>query len=84
MERPFRDLFRDLSKVWNENGISLGTKLKIFKSIVISTLTYGCESRKDLREIEERVRCFESGCLRKILKIRWFDRAAEEELRRKR
>ena len=72
-----------MSNVWNENAISLRTKLKIFNSIVISILTYGCESWKGLNEIEKRLRCFESGCLRKLLNIRWFDRVSEEELRRR-
>ena len=75
--------FRDLSKVRNEDGISLQTKLKIFNSIVVSILTYVCESWKGLKEIEERLRCFENGCLRKILKISWFDRVGGDEHRRR-
>lgn len=75
--------FRNMVKVWNENGMSLRTKLKLFNSIVLSVLLYGSESWKGLREIEERVRRFESGCLRKIMKIRWFDMVSEQELRRR-
>ena len=72
-----------MEKVRNENGMSLRTKLKLFNSIVLSVLLYGSESWKGLREIEERVRRFESVCLRKIMKIRWFDMVSEEELRRR-
>ena len=36
-----------------------------------------------MKEIEERVRRFERGCLRNILKIRWFEIVSEEELRRR-
>ena len=75
--------FRNMERVWNENGMTLRTKLKLFNSIVLSVLLYGCESWKGLREIEERVRRFESGCLRKIMKIRWFEMVSEEELRRR-
>ena len=75
--------FRDLAKVWNENGTSLRAKLKIFNSIVISLLTYDCESLNGLKEIEERLRRFERGYLRKIVKIIWFDRVNEEQLRRR-
>ena len=75
--------FRNMEKVWNEDGMSLRTKLKLFNSIVLSVLMYGCETWKGLTEIEERVRRFESGCLRKILKIRWYDMVSEEELRRR-
>ena len=76
--------FRTMSNVWNEDGISVKTKLKLLNSIVMSVLMYGCESWKGLREIEERVRRFESGCLRKIMKIRWFDMVSENELRERR
>ena len=75
--------FRMLNNVWNAHNISLSTKLKLFNSIVISVLIYGCESWKGLKEVENRVRRFESGCLRKILKIRWFDHVSEVELRRR-
>ena len=75
--------FRTLNKVWNAQNISLSTKLKLFSSIVISILIYGCESWKGLKEIENRVRRFESGCLRKIMNIRWFDHVSEVELRRR-
>ena len=69
--------------MWKEDRISLATKLKIFNAIVISVLLCGCESWKGLKESEERVRRFESNCLRRILKIRWYDHVSEEELRRR-
>ena len=36
--------FRMLQKVWNANNITQSTKLKLFNSIVVSVLLYGCES----------------------------------------
>ena len=75
--------FNYLKNVWKEDRISLATKLKLFNAIVISVLLYGCESWKGLKESEERVRRFESNCLRRILKIRWYDHVSEEELRRR-
>ena len=74
---------KNKEKVWIEDGMSLLTKLKLFNSVVPSVLLYGCESWKELREFEERVRRFESGCLRKIMKRRLFDMVTEEELRRR-
>ena len=75
--------FRTMENVWNESGMSLPTKLRLFNSIVLSVLLYGSESWKGLRQIEERVRRFESICLRKILNIRWYDMVSEQELRRR-
>ena len=45
--------FRNMVRVWNESGLSLRTKLKIFNSIVLSVLLYACKSWKWLKEIEE-------------------------------
>ena len=30
--------------VWDRNGISLDTKLKVYKTVVLSTLLYACET----------------------------------------
>ena len=73
--------FRNMSKVWNNGTISLKTKIKLYDSIVTSILLYGSESWKGLKEIEERFRRFESGCLRKIMKVRWYEHKSEVEIR---
>ena len=75
--------FNCLNKVWKEERLSLSTKLRLFNAIVVSVLLYGCDSWKGLQEIEERVRRFESNCLRKIMKIRWHEHVSEEELRQR-
>ena len=69
--------------MWKQDRISIATKLKLFNAIVISVLLYGCESWKGLKEVEDRIRRFESNCLRRIMKIRWYDHVSEEELRRR-
>ena len=51
--------FESLEKVWNDDGMSLCSKLNIFNNIVLSMLLYGAESWKGLREIEERKRSFQ-------------------------
>ena len=67
-------VFRKMGKVWSEDSMSLRIKLKLLLcSTVLSVLTYGCESWKNLRGIEEQVRRFKSGCLRKFMKIIWYD-----------
>ena len=32
------------SRVWNQNGLRLQTKLKVYKAIVLTNLLYGCET----------------------------------------
>ena len=73
--------FRTMSNVWSEHRISARITLMFLNSIAMSVLVYGCESMKVLRELKDRVRRFRSGCLRKIMKIIWYDTVSEEELR---
>ena len=61
----------------------LKTKLKLFNGTVISILLYGCETWKGLKEVETKIRVFESNCLRKIMNIKWYERVTEEEVRRR-
>ena len=69
-----RTAFRNMEKLWNKDGMSLSTKLKLFNILVLFVLSYDCVTWKELKEIEERVRGFGSGFLRKNLKIRWYDK----------
>ena len=73
--------FNSMKNVWSSTGVTQKTKIKLFNAIVMSVLLYGCESWKGLRDIELRVRRFESNCLRKIMNIRWFDHISEQEVR---
>ena len=75
--------FRNMSKVWSNGTISLRTKIRLYDSIITSILLYGSESWKGLKEIEERVRIFESGCLRRIMNVRWYEHVSENEIRRR-
>ena len=70
-------------KIWENSGKRMCPKLKLFNSIVILILLYGCESWIGLREIKDRVRRSESRCLWTIMKIRLCDMVGEEELRRR-
>ena len=62
--------FRNMGKVWNEGDLPLCTTLKIFNSFSRFVLMSRCESWQCFREAEERVKRFESDCLREIIKIR--------------
>ena len=46
-------------------------------------LLYGSNSWKGIKEVEDRIRRFDSKCLRRIMKIHLFDHVSEEELRRR-
>ncbi|BHF85830.1 hypothetical protein SprV_1002900300 [Sparganum proliferum] len=46
------------SKVWNRHGLQLGTKLKMYKAVILPTLLYGSETRQ--------LNHFHLSCLRRI------------------
>ena len=72
-------VFSKMKNVWNNRGLSLKSKLKMFNGTVTSISLYGCETWKGLKEVETKVRVFESNCLRKITDIKWYEHITEGE-----
>ncbi|CAH8492886.1 unnamed protein product [Dicrocoelium dendriticum] len=70
-------------RVWNNHQLSIGTKLMVYKSMVLSVLLYGSETwtmyRRDVRYLER----FHQQCLRRILRIGWGARVADTEVLRR-
>ena len=63
--------FAFIRNFWKAKKISTKTKIKIFKSNVISTLLYGSESWKITKSISHKLEVFQNKCLRRNLKIFW-------------
>ena len=69
-------------KVWNSGVYRRKTKMRIFKSNVISVLLYGCSTWKMTEADEHQLDVFLHTCLRRILRIYWPTRVSNEEVRR--
>ena len=65
------------------NNISLGSKVKLMRSLVISIFLYACESWTLTAELEKRTQAFEMRCYRRLLSISYKDHVTNEEVRRK-
>ena len=72
-----------LKPIWRENNISLGSKVKLMCSLVISIFLYACESWTLTAELEKRTQAFEMRCYRRLLNISYKDHVTNEEVRRK-
>ena len=76
-----------LKPIWRDNNISLGSKVKLMRSLVISIFLYfhisACESRTLTAELEKRTQGFEMRCYRRLLNISYKDHVTNEEVRRK-
>ena len=66
--------------VWESRGISLATKLKVYRAVVLTTLHYGCETWTLYRRHERQINHFHLRCLRNLLRIRWQDRVPDTEV----
>jgi hypothetical protein len=67
-------------KVWNRRGISLQTKLKVYKAVVIPTLLYGCETWTVYSRHANKLNHFHLTNLRKLLKIKWQDKIPNSDV----
>ena len=72
-----------LKPIWRDNNISLGSKVKLMRSLVISIFLYACESWTLTAELEKRTQAFEIRCYRRLLNISYKDHVTNEEVRRK-
>ena len=67
-------------KVWERRGISLKTKLKVYRAVVFTTLIYGCETWTAYQRHEQQINRFHLRCLRNLLHIRWQDKVPDTEV----
>ena len=72
--------FAMLKTVWRSQQLSTHTKIRIFKSNVLSVLLYGSECWKTTTTIEKKLDVFQTKCLRRILQIFWPNRITNEEV----
>ena len=54
-----------LKPIWRDNNISLESKVKLMRFLVISIFLYACESWTLTAELEKRTQAFEMRCYRK-------------------
>ena len=71
---------RLVRRLWTNNGISLGTKIAVYKAAVITSLLYGCETwtlnKRQIKCLEK----FHQATLRKIARIKWFHKVTNYEV----
>ena len=60
--------------IWARSGIRLNTKLKVYRSVVLPTLFYACETWTVYLRHAKRLNHFHTSCFRRLLKIKWQDR----------
>ena len=66
--------------VWERRGITLKTKIKVYRAAVLTILLYGCETWTSYRRHERQMNHFHLKCLRNLLQIRWQDKVPDTEV----
>ena len=72
-----------LEPIWRDNNISLGSKVELMRSLVISIFMYACESWTLTAELEKRTQAFEVRSYRRLLNISYKDHVNNEDVHRK-
>ena len=72
-----------LKPVWNDRSISVSSKIRLMRSLVISVFPYACESWTFTAELQRRIQAVGMICYRKILHISYKDHITNEEVRAK-
>ena len=62
-----------LKKIWSYNNVKTATKIRLYKSLVVSVLTYECENWTLKAESERRIATCELKFFGRILKISYRD-----------
>ena len=75
--------FGMLRNIWKCTNFSTGTKMRIFKSNVMSVLLYGSECWKTTSMIEQKLEVFQNKCLRRIVRVFWPNVISNDDLLKK-
>ena len=66
--------------VWERRGISIETKLKVYKAVVLTSLMYASETWTVYRRHAKRLNHFHTTSLRKLFGIKWQDKVTDTEV----
>ena len=70
-----------LKIIWRDKKISLASKVKLRRTLILSTFLYACESWTLTAEIERRIQALEMRCYRRLLNISYKDYVTNKEVR---
>ena len=69
--------------VWERSGLSLDTKLQVYRAVVIPSLLYACETWTVYSRHAKQLNAFHMRCLRTLLHITWRDKVPDTEVQQR-
>ena len=70
-----------LKIIWRDKNISPASKIKLMRTLMLSTFLYACENWTLTAEIERRIKALDMRCYRRLLNISYKDHVMNEEVR---
>ena len=70
-----------LKTIWRDKKISLASKVKLMRTLILSTYIHACESWTLTAEIERRIQALEMRCYRRLLNISYKNHVTNEAVR---
>ena len=70
-----------LKIIWRDKNISHASKVKLMRTLILSTFFFACESWILTAEIDRRIQALEMRCYRRLLNISYKDHVTNEEVR---
>ena len=69
-----------LKIIWRDKNISLASKVKLMRTLILSTFLYACESWTLTADTKRRIKALEMRCYRRLLNISYNDHVTNEEV----
>ena len=73
--------FGSLKEILKSGILSITSKIQVLNTRVFSTLLYACETWTPKCADWKKLDAFEMKCYRKILKIKWYEKIKNEDIR---
>ena len=70
-----------LKTIWSDKHISLSSKIRLMRSLVISVLLYACETRTLTADVLKKLQATEMRCFRKLFGISYRDQITKDAIR---
>ena len=67
-----------LKPIWNDRNITLGSKVRLMRTLIISILLCACETWTLKIELQRRIKTVEMRCYRRLLHISYKDHITNE------
>ena len=67
-----------LKPVWNDQNITLRSKVRLMRTLIIFILLYACETRTLTIELQRKIKSVEIICYRRLLHISYKDHITNE------